>query len=152
MPVPGKAALPVYQFFNLILQIEKMKKINILYWVFTGLLVALMLASGIQNLLSTQPSVELISKQLHYPEYFIPFIGLAKTLGAIAIFVPGFPRVKEWVYAGFTYDLTAALYSTIAIGEPFSKWWPMIFFYVLLVGSYIYYHKKRKAASSVRIK
>jgi uncharacterized membrane protein YphA (DoxX/SURF4 family) len=129
-----------------------MKKINIIYWIFTGLLLLLMLSSGIQNLLSTQPSIELISKQLHYPEYFIPFIGLAKTLGAIAILIPGFPRVKEWVYAGFTYDLTAAVYSAIAIGEPVSKWWPMVFFFVLLAGSYIYHHKRLTAASAVKIK
>ena len=129
-----------------------MKRINIIYWIFTGLLVALMLSSGIQNLLSTQPSIEMVSKQLGYPQYFIPFIGLAKTLGAIAILIPGFPRIKEWVYAGFTYDLTGAVYSTISIGEPFSHWWPMIFFYVLLAGSYIYYHKKLKAASSLKIK
>jgi uncharacterized membrane protein YphA (DoxX/SURF4 family) len=125
-----------------------MKKLNIFYWIFTALLAALMLFSGIQNLLSTQPSVELISKQLGYPQYFIPFIGFAKTLGAVAIFIPGFPRIKEWIYAGFTYDLTAAVYSTIAIGEPVSKWWPMVFFYILLAGSYIYYHKKFKADSS----
>src|SRR5258708_6032601 len=102
-----------------------MKKINIIYWIFTGLLVALMLFSGIQNLLSTQPSIELVSKHLGCPQYFIPFIGLAKTLGAIAILIPGFPRIKEWVYAGFTYDLTAAVYSTIAVGDPVSMWWPM---------------------------
>jgi len=125
-----------------------MKKINIIYWIFTGLLVALMLMSGIQNLLSTQPSIELISKQLKYPEYFIPFIGLAKTLGAIVILIPGFPRLKEWIYAGFTYDLTAATYSAIAIGEPFSQWWAMLIFFVILAVSYIYHHKRLKAASS----
>ena len=95
-----------------------MKKINILYWVFTGLLIALMLMSGIQNLLSTKASVELVSTLLGYPKYFIPFIGLAKTLGAIVLLIPGYPRIKEWIYAGFVYDLTAATYSSIAIGEP----------------------------------
>ena len=121
-----------------------MKKLNILYWIFTGLLVAIMLMSGIQNLLSTQPSVDLVSTKLGYPQYFIPFIGFAKTVGAIALLIPGYPRIKEWIYAGFTYDITAAVYSTIAIGEPVSKWWPMIFFYIILAGSYIYYHKKFK--------
>ena len=124
-----------------------MKKINIIYWIFTGLLVALMLMSGIQNLFSTEASVKLVSEQLKYPLYFIPFIGLAKTLGSIAILIPGYPRIKEWVYAGFTYDLCAALYSTISTGEPFSLWWPMLLFFVILAGSYIYHHKRLKAAS-----
>lgn len=129
-----------------------MKKTNTIYWIFTGILVALMLFSGIQNLLSTEPSIKLISKQLGYPEYFLPFIGLAKTLGAIAILIPGYPRIKEWVYAGFTYDLMGALYSTIAVGEPFAKWWPMLFFFVILAFSYIYYHKRLKAVSPANIK
>lgn len=129
-----------------------MKKTNTIYWIFTGLLVALMLFSGIQNLLSTEPSIKLISKQMGYPEYFLPFIGLAKTLGAIAILIPGYPRIKEWVYAGFTYDLMGALYSTIAVGEPFAKWWPMLFFFVILAFSYIYYHKRLKAVSPANIK
>ncbi|MEO5593599.1 MAG: DoxX family protein [Chitinophagaceae bacterium] len=129
-----------------------MKKTNTIYWIFTGILVALMLFSGIQNLLSTEPSIKLISKQLGYPEYFLPFIGLAKTLGAIAILIPGYPRIKEWVYAGFTYDLMGALYSTIAVGEPFANWWPMLFFFVILAFSYIYYHKRLKAVSPANIK
>lgn len=129
-----------------------MKKINILYWIFTGLLVALMLMSGIQNLLSTEASVKLVSEQLKYPAYFIPFIGLAKTLGAIVVLIPGYPRIKEWIYAGFTYDLTAALYSTISIGESFAMWWPMLLFFVILAGSYIYYHKRLKAAGSPGVK
>ncbi len=129
-----------------------MKKINITYWIFTGLLLALMLMSGIQNLLSTGPSVKLISGQLKYPEYFIPFIGLAKTLGAVAMLIPGYPRIKEWIYAGFTFDLTAALYSTIAVGESVANWWPMLLFFVILAGSYIYYHKRLKASTSPAVK
>jgi len=130
----------------------KMKKTNILYWVFTGLLIALMLMSGIQNLLSTQASIELVSKQLGYPQYFIPFIGLAKTLGAIVLLIPGFPRIKEWVYAGFVYDLSAATYSSIAIGESVSKWGFMIIFFILVAGSYIYYHKRLKATGPQGVK
>ena len=129
-----------------------MKKINILYWIFTGLLIALMLMSDIQNLLSTKASVELVSTLLGYPKYFIPFIGLAKTLGAIVLLIPGYPRIKEWIYAGFVYDLTAATYSSIAIGEPASSWGFMIIFFALVAGSYIYYHKRLKAAGSPGVK
>lgn len=129
-----------------------MKKINIIYWIFTGLLLALMLMSGIQNLLSTEASVKLVSGQLKYPEYFIPFIGLAKTLGAVAMLIPGYPRIKEWIYSGFTFDFTAALYSTIATGESVMMWWPMLLFFVILAGSYIYYHKRLKASASPAVK
>jgi len=125
-----------------------MKKINILYWVFTVLLAGLMLMSGIMNLLVTKESIDMVSTKLGYPQYFIPFIGLAKTLGAIVLFIPGFPRIKEWVYAGFTFDLIAATYSGIRIGEHFSEWAGMLIFFVILAGSYIYYHKRLNAVAS----
>jgi hypothetical protein len=35
-------------------------------------------------------------------------------LGVIAILIPGFPRIKQWAYAGFFFDLTGASYSGIA--------------------------------------
>ncbi len=125
-----------------------MKKTNIIYWIFTILLVGLMLFSGIMNLLVTQSSIDLITTKLHYPQYFIPFIGFAKTLGAIVLLIPGFPRIKEWVYAGFTYDLIAATYSSISLGEKASAWGGMLIFFAILAGSYIYYHKRLKGLSS----
>ena len=55
---------------------------------------------------------------LGYPPYFTPFIGVAKLLGSIAILIPGFPRIKEWAYAGLVFDLIGAVYSQIAVGMP----------------------------------
>jgi hypothetical protein len=37
-------------------------------------------------------------------------------LGAIAILVPRFPRLKEWAYAGIFFDLTGAAMSCAAVG------------------------------------
>ena len=53
--------------------------------------------------------------QLGYPVYFIPFIGVAKVLGSIAIVVPRFPKLKEWAYAGLTFDLIGAVYSNLMV-------------------------------------
>jgi uncharacterized membrane protein YphA (DoxX/SURF4 family) len=125
-----------------------MKRTNILYWVFTGLLAALMLLSSIPNIISTSQSVDLVTKHLGYPAYFIPFIGVAKLLGVIAILLPGFPRLKEWAYAGFMFDLIAAIYSSIAVGDTFANWAPMLIGPALITCSYLFYHKKLKAASA----
>jgi len=119
-----------------------MKRTKILYWVFNGLLAAFMLMSGIQGLMHGKQAVELITTHLGYPEYFITFTAIAKILGVAAILVPGFPRVKEWAYAGFAYDLVAALYSMIAIGDPVGHWIFMFLFFALLAAAYIFYHKK----------
>jgi hypothetical protein len=44
-------------------------------------------------------------------------MGAWKLLGAIAIVVPGFPRVKEWAYAGFFFDLTGAAATRAFVGD-----------------------------------
>lgn len=120
-----------------------LKNKTIGYWLFTGLLVALMILSSIPDILSTSEAVALF-KHLGYPAYLLPFIGIAKLLGVVAILIPGFLRIKEWAYAGFVIDLTGAMYSTIAVGDP---WVFFIIGYILIVGSYIFYHKKLKEVS-----
>lgn len=125
-----------------------MKKTRIIYWIFTILLALLMLVGAIPGMMDTADSVALIVNHLHYPHYFLMLIGIAKVLGVIAILVPGFPRLKEWAYAGFTFDLAGAVYSIIAIGDPPSQWLPLIIGFILIFGSYIFYHKKLKAGLS----
>jgi hypothetical protein len=48
--------------------------------------------------------------------YFFAILGFWKALGAIAILVPHFPRLKEWAYAGIFFDLTGAAVSCAAVG------------------------------------
>ena len=126
-----------------------MKKIKIFYWIFTGLLGVMMLFSSIPDLLIIPQAVEIISTHLGYPRYLIPFLGVAKLLGVIAILVPGFPRLKEWAYAGFVFDLIGAMYSHIAVGDPLSAWAPIFIGFFIIAGSYIFYHKKLKTASLI---
>lgn len=121
-----------------------MKRTNILFWVFTGLFGAFMISTAIPNILLDAGSIDLISKQLGYPEYMIPFLGIAKTLGGIMLFIPGFPRLKEWAYAGLFFDLVGATYSAIAV-EGFQL--PHLFMGVFIgMGalSYVFYHKRLK--------
>jgi hypothetical protein len=55
---------------------------------------------------------------LGYPAYFGALLGAWKLAGAITITVPGLPRLKEWAYAGFFFDLTAAAISHAVLGDP----------------------------------
>lgn len=123
-----------------------MKKIKVIYWICTGLLVALMLMGSIPDILSDPQAVALF-QHLGYPVYLLPFLGVAKLLGIVAILVPGFPRLKEWAYAGFVYDLAGAWYSIIAVGDAASGWLFPIGF-ILIAGSYITHHRIQKAAVS----
>jgi hypothetical protein len=119
-----------------------MKKTNILYWVFTGLFAAFMLSTAIPNIILEAGSVDLIIDQLGYPEYFLPFIGVAKVLGVIGILIPGYPRVKEWAYAGLFFDLAGATYSVIAVVGLRPDMAFMILPFGLLVLSYMFNHKR----------
>jgi hypothetical protein len=120
-----------------------MKKTNIFYWIFTGLFGFLMFFSAVPDILSSPVAIEGMHKGLGYPVYFVPFIGVAKTLGVIAILVPGFPRVKEWAYAGLFFDLIGATFSIIAVGNIQGVGF-MILPLALAVTSYLFYTKRRK--------
>ena len=120
-----------------------MKKTNILYWTFTGLFAAVMIMSAIPNILLNAESVTLIT-QLGYPTYLIPFLGVAKLLGGLAILIPGFPRLKEWAYAGLFFDLLGAAYSAVMVGPLEPAMAGMLIFFALEALSYVYYHKRQR--------
>jgi hypothetical protein len=123
-----------------------MKRIKLYYWIFTGLFAAFMLSSTIPNIMLNKQSIEMIGGIMGYPNYFIRFIGIAKLLGIIAILVPGFPRLKEWAYAGLLFDLIGAVYSMFATMPPSVDWLVMLIPFVLFALSYYFYHKKLSAA------
>ena len=116
------------------------KRDRIIFWICTGLFSAFMLSSAIPNIMSTQEWVD-VFKMLGYPVYMLPFIGVAKLLGVIALIVPGFPRIKEWAYAGLFFDLTGAVYSGLAVGGFNPQMLIMLVPYALGALSYIYHHK-----------
>ena len=122
-----------------------MKKTKIAYWIVTILFGGFMLFSAIPDVISSPDAVKFMT-WLGYPEYFIPFIGVAKVLGVIAIFIPGFPRIKEWAYAGLVFDLVGATYSAACVKlDAFG----VVFMTVLIMlafVSYFLYHKKERQA------
>jgi len=128
-----------------------MKRTNILYWIFTGLFGGFMLFSAIPDILVVPEAVEFVTGKLGYPKYIIAFLGVAKTLGVIAILVPGFPRLTEWAYAGLFFDLVGATYSNIAVDglQPGMAFMIVVFGFFAL--SYIY-HQKRLAIRVTHVK
>lgn len=119
-----------------------MKRINIIYWIITGLFSAFMIFSSIGGIALEEQAVALLHDHLGYPLYFIQWISVAKILGAIAILIPGWPRVKEWAYFGFFIDLITAVFSFIAVGDPASGWAMMFIFIAVLIASYLLHHKR----------
>lgn len=89
---------------------------------------------------------------LGYPEYFIPFTGWAKLIGAVVLLIPGYGRIKEWAYAGLFFDLIAAVYSGIAVSQTFDPLMlTMLVWFVPGILSYVYWHKKMKLATNKKL-
>jgi hypothetical protein len=117
---------------------------KIAYWVVTGLFALFMAWSGVMNIMVDQGSIDLIVTALKFPEYMIPFLGWAKVLGAIAIVVPGFPRIKEWAYAGLFFDLAGATFASVAAFGFMPQQAFMFVFIGFHLASYFLYHKVMK--------
>ena len=73
-------------------------------------------SGGVGQIWQYQANPHGIVPVLGYPMYFFAILGVWKVLGAIAILVPRFPRLKEWAYAGIFFDLTGAAASCAAVG------------------------------------
>ena len=89
---------------------------TIAYWTTTILGPASFVIGGVLNLTQSEHVVAVMN-HLGYPVYFASILGFWKLAGAIAIVVPRFPRLKEWAYAGFFFNLTAAALSHAAVGD-----------------------------------
>ena len=106
---------------------------------------ALMLLSAVPDVLRV-PDAMAVFERLGYPPYLLVFLGTAKVLGVAAVLAPGLPRLKEWAFAGLTFDLTGALYSHLSIGDPPSAWMPAVVGLVLMAGSYAAYRTQRDSS------
>ena len=83
----------------------------------TGVFCLAMTAGGTMNLLRAELQKESMVA-LGYPEYLMTILGTAKLLGVVALLMPRFPLLKEWAYAGFTFDLLGASASHAFVRDP----------------------------------
>ena len=71
-----------------------------------------------------------------YPQQLRIILGIAKPLGAIALIVPGFVKLKEWAYAGFTFAWICAVVAHYSDGQRVEAIFPLVLL-VLLYVSYV---------------
>jgi hypothetical protein len=93
-----------------------MKAKAIGYWVVTATLVFAVFSGGIGELWRTWGTLDTVTV-LGYPPFILTILGTWKILGSIAIVVPGFPRLKEWAYAGIFFGMTGAAVSHVMKGD-----------------------------------
>ncbi|AHF16642.1 DoxX family protein [Niabella soli] len=119
-----------------------MKTTKILYWTFTGIIVLL---DGVMPALTsnTELARQGIS-HLGYPDYFRVLLTVFKVTGALILILPFLKgRIKEWAYAGFTFNfISAAVSHTVVDGFGGQALFPLVAL-AILAASYFYYHKLR---------
>jgi DoxX-like family len=120
-----------------------MKATKIIFWVSTTII---FLFQGVMPALFSQQkeSIEGFT-HLGYPVYFVTVLTVFKVLGTLALIIPQVPnRIKEWAYAGLTFDFVCASVSYFIVdGIGFFAFFPLIILVILMV-SYFSYHKLNK--------
>jgi hypothetical protein len=94
---------------------------TIAYWVFTLLIALEMVAGAFWDLLRIE-FVRVVFEHLGYPVYLLSILGVAKLPCAAAMLAPGFPRLKEWAYAGGFFLYYGAAGSHLLAGDRPDKW------------------------------
>lgn len=105
------------------------------YWVATGIIVLTQGASGVMDFLGAAPVVEAVTA-LGYPPYVLHILGFWKLAAVPALLVEGFPRVKEWAYAGLFFDFSGAFASHALNGDPVPNLMPPLVMTGVLLASY----------------
>jgi len=96
------------------------KKAEWIYWAVTAPFVVTMSIAALMLLAGVSSNVEGITR-LGYPLYICKILGTAKLLGGIAILYGGFRTLKEWAYAGYTFNLLGATASHAFFGDSLGK-------------------------------
>lgn len=117
-----------------------MKNQKIIFWVSTTLI---FLFEGVMPALTSQTELAKEGiRHLGYPEYFGNALVVFKIIGTLSLMIPQVPgRIKEWAYAGFTFNFLFASISHFAVdGMNFQSFFPLIVLAVL-VASYRSFHQ-----------
>ena len=121
-----------------------MKRLNILFWITTGIIFIL---QGLLPIFTyNSPESKQALEHLGYPNYFGLMLSIFKLLGGLVLIIPKIPkRVKEWAFAGFAIDFICALISFITVdGLTVFTLFPMIALMILSLSYFAYYKKTLK--------
>ena len=97
-----------------------------------------LIAGGILELFHSNLAFGIVTTMNHlgYPLYVLNILGVWKLFGAVALLVPRFPILKEWAYAGVTFNMTGAIVSHLCSGAGMTKVLPPLMFLAATVVSW----------------
>lgn len=119
-----------------------MKKNKIIFWITTGFLFLFEGLMPLSTLLFAPQYFNAGTKPLGYPDYFAYALIIFKVLGATALVIPSLhPKLKEWAYAGLTFNLIFAVISHAAVDGNITYIVVPFIIGAILAISYIYNQK-----------
>lgn len=114
------------------------KRDLLIFRIVTGLLSALVILGASQYFFNHE-MVEGMFQKLQFPTYLIYPMGIAKILGIIALWTKIPKTIKEWAYAGFTFNFLLGISAHININD--GEFMGALIALILLLISYFYYKK-----------
>lgn len=103
------------------------RAIQIAAMVITALVAVIWVYFGRLYLIHDPGEWQIANRQLGYPLYIIPLIGVTHILGGVGLLIPNVPRLTQWVYAGLVIDLFLAFYSQLnGSGSIWDKFDPIL--------------------------
>jgi len=118
------------------------RKLSVTYWGLTVFVALLMELAGVLCLFNLDAALKAIHEHLGYPIYFVSILGLARLLGGAAILLPVPKGVREWAYAGLSFDLTLTILSILFSGIRVLAIIQPLIVLIALLGSYFCWHKR----------
>jgi hypothetical protein len=91
-------------------------KLNIFYWIATGIFVAFLLMDGAAGVMREKTGLDVMN-HLGYPAYLMSILGGFKIAGAVAIVQSRYGLVKEWAFAGYWISCIGAFLSRLFSGD-----------------------------------
>ena len=122
-----------------------MKTQKIIFWTTTTIIFLMEAVMPLSTLVFAPDQFNVGTKPLGYPDYFAYALIICKALGALALMLPVIStRVKEWAYAGLTFNLLFATYSHLVVDKNMGYIIMPLVVLIILALSYFSYHRLRK--------
>ncbi|MCR6642581.1 MAG: DoxX family protein [Sporocytophaga sp.] len=119
-----------------------MKRNKIIFWIATTIIFLWEGLMPLGTLLFKPEFATVGTRPLGYPDYFAYALIVCKALGATALMLPMLPgKLREWAYAGLTFNLIFAVISHVAVDKNISYILMPVVVGAILAVSYIFNQK-----------
>jgi hypothetical protein len=112
-----------------------MKYKRVIYWISTGLVFLFVGIGSFADLFKIE-AVRDSFKHISFPEYMLPFFGVAKLAGSITIMMNSPKILSEWAYAGIVFYFVGASYIHLIVGDGLDKIGITLFMLTITFSSY----------------